>query len=260
VTECWLIRHGNSASDLEMVSCSVYRQQMLKIITLAIALLVLPSVSASGQDSQKGLTAAQSGDFATALREWTPLAEQGDDHAQNNLGIMYANGQGVPQDYKAAVRWYTLAAEQGLPSAQNNLGVMYNNGQGVPQDYKAAVKWYTLAAEQGHARAQNNLGFMYDKGQGVLQDYKAAVRWYTLAAEQGHAAAQFNLGVMYNNGQGVLQDYIRSHMWLNIAASVGGNEIASKNRDIAAKKMTPAQIAEAQKLARECVAKNFKDC
>jgi len=171
-----------------MVSCSVYRQQMLKIITLAIALLVLPSVSASGQDSQKGLTAAQSGDFATALREWTPLAEQGDDHAQNNLGIMYANGQGVPQDYKAAVRWYTLAAEQ------------------------------------------------------------------------GHAAAQFNLGVMYNNGQGVLQDYIRSHMWLNIAASVGGNEIASKNRDIAAKKMTPAQIAEAQKLARECVAKNFKDC
>ena len=64
-------------------------------------------------DYQKGLTAAQSGDFATALREWTPLAKQGDAFAQFNLGLMYDNGQGVPQDYKTAVKWYKLAAEQG---------------------------------------------------------------------------------------------------------------------------------------------------
>lgn len=98
---------------------------MLRILALAIALLVLPAVSASGQDFDKGLAAAKSGDFATALREWTPLAEQGDASAQYNLALMYRNGRGVIQDDKTGVRWYTLAAEQGLAAAQHNLGFMY---------------------------------------------------------------------------------------------------------------------------------------
>jgi TPR repeat protein len=101
---------------------------------------------------------------------------------------------------------------------------------------------------------------MYDNGQGVPQDYKTAVKWWKLAAEQGHALAQSNLGVMYDKGQGVLQDYARAHMWWNIAASSGDSENASVNRDIVARKMTPAQIAKAQDLARECVAKNYKAC
>jgi hypothetical protein len=69
-------------------------------------------------DFQKGLTAAQSGDYATALREWEPLAKQGDADAQYYLGVMDANGQGVPQDYKTAVKWFKLAAEQGNAYAQ----------------------------------------------------------------------------------------------------------------------------------------------
>ena len=223
MTECWLIRHGNSASDLEMLSRAVYRHRMLRILTLAIALLVIPAVSASGQDFQKGVAAYRSGDYATALREWTPLAEQGHASAQGNLGVMYENGQGAPQDYKAAVRWYRLAAEQGQASAQYNLGVMYRKGQGVPQDDKAAVNWYRLAAEQGHAAAQNNLGGMYAQGQGVTQDN------------------------------------VYAHMWWNIAASSGLKD-AVENRDIVAGKMTPAQIEKAQDLARECVAKNYKGC
>ena len=96
-----------------------------------------PSYSA---DFNKGLTAAQSGDFATAFKEWKPLAQQGDAYAQYNLGVMYDAGNGVLQDYKEAVRWYRLAAEQGLASAQFNLGWMYDNGNGVPQDYKEAVR------------------------------------------------------------------------------------------------------------------------
>ena len=95
-----------------------------------------------------GLTAYNSGDYATALREWKPLAEQGDADAQSNLGLLYRKGRGVPQDYKTAVKWFRLATEQGNASAQYNLGVMYDNGYGVPQDYKTAVKWYRLAAEQ----------------------------------------------------------------------------------------------------------------
>ena len=84
---------------------------MLRILTLAIALFVLPAVNASAQDFDKGFAAYQSGDWATALREWTPLAEQGRADAQYNLGLIYDKGWGVPQDYKAAVKWYRLAAE-----------------------------------------------------------------------------------------------------------------------------------------------------
>ena len=103
--------------------------------------------------------------------------------------------------------------------------------------------------------AQHNLGFMYDNGQGTPQDYAEAVKWYRLAAEQGHAQALNNLGFMYENGHGVLQDYAEAHKWYNLAASRQTNEEsrnrAIKNRDIIAKLMTPAQVAEAQKLAKQ---------
>ena len=91
-------------------------------VLLFSLLLGVPSYSA---DFNKGLTAAQSGDFATALKEWKPLAEEGNAVAQNNLGLMYHNGWGVPQDYKEAVYWYRLAVEQGYAIAQYNLGLMY---------------------------------------------------------------------------------------------------------------------------------------
>jgi len=102
------------------------------------------------------LSAFDRGDFAAALRLWKPLAEQGDASAQSNLGVMYANGQGVAQDYAAAVTWYRRAAEQGYASAQYNLGLRYAEGQGVPQDYVQAHKWFNLAAATGNAGAVNN--------------------------------------------------------------------------------------------------------
>ena len=103
------------------------------------------------------------------------------------------------------------------------------------------------------------LGKMYINGQGVPQDSKTAVQWYRLAAEQGRAEAQGNLGVLYALGRGVLKDYVYAHMWGNIAAS-NGNEGGSKLRDVVAERMTPADISNAQRLARECVQKNYKDC
>ncbi len=100
-------------------------------------------------DYQKGLTAYKSGDYATALREWKPLAEQGNAGAQYNLGQMYRKGKGVPQNDKTAVKWYKLAAEQGHASAQSNLGAMYGDGQGVLQDYIRAHMWFNIAASSG---------------------------------------------------------------------------------------------------------------
>ena len=100
---------------------------------------------------------------------------------------------------------------------------------------------------------------MYDKGKGVTQDYQEALKWYRLAAEQGYATAQNNLGVMYVMGKGVTQDYVRARMWFNLAARKG-DEDAKENRFRVAKKMTLSQISEAQKMARDCERKNFKNC
>jgi len=126
-------------------------------------------------------------------------------------------------------------------------------------DYATAEEEFKKAAYKGDALAQHNLGFGYDTGDGVTQDKKEAVKWYRLSAEQGYASAQSNLGLMYPNGEGVIQDNGYAHMWFNIAAS-NGDESGKGNRDIIAKRMTLAEILEAQKLARDCVARDFKDC
>jgi hypothetical protein len=119
-------------------------------ICLTLALLLGSTGTSWGADFMKGLAAYQSGDYATALREFRPLAEQGDADAQFNLGLMYYNGLGVPQDYKTAVKWYTLAAEQGIVDAQYNLGWMYYKGQGVSQDYVYAHMWRNVVAFNGY--------------------------------------------------------------------------------------------------------------
>jgi len=133
-------------------------------VVLAVALTPVAAVAGPFED---GWDAAQSGDYMTALRLYRLAAEQGHTIAQNNLGVMYESGQGVPQDYATAVKWYRLAAQQGHAIAQFNLGIMYGMGQGVPQDYVEAVKWYQLAAGQGDASGQYLLGNMYAQGQGV---------------------------------------------------------------------------------------------
>ena len=189
-------------------------------VLLFSLLLGVPSYSA---DFNKGMTAFQSGDYATALKEWKPLAEEGDAVAQNNLGLMY------------------------------------DNGWGVPQDYKVAVYWYRLAVEQGYAIAQYNLGLMYEKGKGVPQDDKEAVRWYRLAAEQGNGSAQFNLGVMYNEGKGVPLDKVYAYMWFNIVAA-NGDKDAEEERNKLNNTLSQSQVQEAQTLSRECVKKNYKGC
>jgi len=94
-----------------------------------------------------------------------------------------------------------------------------------------------------------------DQNGAGMVEYATAVREYRPLAERGHAKAQFGLGLMYGNGEGVPQDYVQAHMWYNLAASIfppgEDRDKAVKNRDIVAMRMTPAQISEAQKLARE---------
>ena len=106
-------------------------KNLTRTICLTLAVLLGGVGTSWGADFQKGVAAVKSGDFATALREWRPFAEQGYASAQVNLGFMYDKGYGVLQDYKTAMKWYTLAAEQGNPYPQTNLGWMYHNGRSV---------------------------------------------------------------------------------------------------------------------------------
>jgi hypothetical protein len=179
-------------------------------LVLSIICLAVPAWA----DFQAGMDANNRGDYATALREWRPLAEQGDALAQYNLGVLYRKGRGMPQDDVQARQWFEKAAAQGQAKAQFNLGTLYFNGEGVKKDYQQALRWFRLAADQGEALAQTKMAIMYDDGQGVPQDIVQAYKWYSLAA-------------------------------------TNGDKPAPQLRDLITKQMTPAQISEAQRLARE---------
>ena len=90
----------------------------MKGILVFPVLLILLFGTPAFADFQKGLAAYEKGDYATVLKEWKPIAEQGDAAAQFELGIMYDYGKGVTQDYNAAFKWFKLAAEQGYANAQ----------------------------------------------------------------------------------------------------------------------------------------------
>lgn len=142
------------------------------------------------------------------------------------------------------------AAEQGNPDAQNRLGMLYSEGRGVSQDYIQAKQWFDKAAEKGHPGAQVNLGTLYFHGNGAPESEQMALSWFRRAAAQGDALAFAKLGLMYEQGRGVPQDFIQAHMWYNLSAA-HGEKRAIERRDALTKQMTPAQIAEAQRLAKE---------
>lgn len=182
------------------------------VVLLCVALFILP-LPVLGADFQAGQTAFRNGDFLGALQEWRPLAEAGDTGVQVLIGHMYYSGQGVLQDNSEAVNWYRRSAEKGNPDGQISLGSMYYQGLGVTKDQQEAARWYRMAADQGSATAQFYLGIMYREGQGVGQDLVQAYLWSRLAADQERPGAK-------------------------------------EDKELVAQRMSPAQIAEAEELAK----------
>ncbi len=165
---------------------------------LFFTLAVLALVAAPGcmSPNRIGWHAYNGGDYATALAEWTPLAEQGDADAQYLVGLMHDDGQGMPADASVAAHWYRLSAEQGYAPAQNNLGALYFAGHGVGRSSSEAARWFRLAAEQGFAAARSNLGVLQASGRGgaPLAGEQLAMRartgTSTESVTQGSAQAQ----------------------------------------------------------------------
>ncbi|MES1950667.1 hypothetical protein S4A8_07410 [Salinisphaera sp. S4-8] len=148
-----------------------------------VALAMMLSLPAFGDDFSDAITAYQRGNYDVAHDLWAPLAEDGDARAQFNLALLYANGLGRARDRETARRWFQAAAEQGNVQAQYNLARMLQAGDGVPRDIAAARRWYEKAARQDFAPAQNNLALMYLEGQGMPRDRASAVRWLSRAAD-----------------------------------------------------------------------------
>ena len=151
--------------------------------------------------------------FQPYSQDLVKRAEAGDAKAQYNLGVCYAKGEGVTQEFKDAVSWWTKAAKQDFLLAQHDLGNCYFNGDGINKDYKEAVMWYTKSSGKGYAASQYNLGNCYFYGTGVGKDEKEAVKWYTKSAEQGNVDAQRNLGLCYYKGTGVKKDEQKAAKW-----------------------------------------------
>ncbi len=181
---------------------------------LLLAALVILALPVRAADFDKGMAAAQAGDFATALAEWKPLAEAGEARAQFNMAVLYDNGYGVEVDLAEAMKWFRLAAEQGL------------------------------------AMAQYNLGYMYAAGHGVERDVTEAAKWYWLAAEQGMPVAQFNLATLFLSPRSMPQDLINAYMWLEVATALGYMK-AAEYREAVAVRMNPNDIATAETMARK---------
>lgn len=164
----------------------------VRIAIFVVSALIVASSSWAG-DFATGQEAYNIGDYETALSAWLPLAEEGDADCQYGVGLLYANGFGVPMDDAKALKWYQLAADQGHGRAQCNLAVMHANGWGVPQSDEEAMKWYGKAAEQGVLEAQNSLSELYATGFAVPQDYVKAYMWLTIAASLGDQGATFKM-------------------------------------------------------------------
>lgn len=111
------------------------------------------------------------------------------------------SGKVLDNDPELAAGWFYRAAEQGYADAQFNLGLMYANGEGVLQDMEQAAELFKKAAEQGHVDAQNNLGAMYFTGEGVARDEKKAIEWFEKAAAQGNQEARDNLDAIKASGK-----------------------------------------------------------
>jgi len=188
---------------------------------VVIGLMCISSSVAAFAGYDDGMTAYQKQDYVTALKEWKPLAEQGNLDAQYNLGILYENGQGVAKDYKQAFFWYKKVANQGYPNAQNKIGVMYAEGKGVERDYPQAAHWLRNAADQDVPAAQSTLALLLESGVGVAEDDKQAADYFYKAGLHDNKFAQVQLGKMYCGGQFLHPAYSVSGNWLNKVAQEG---------------------------------------
>ncbi len=199
----------------------------MRAVLIAVLLLTSLPTSAATSPSEDFLKFYDAHNYEAAFKIALPLAEAGNDYAQNFVGYMYLMGEGVPLNRDEARKWFLFSANQGNHIAQRNLGVLYRDGIGTPQDDINAIRWFRKAAELGDAIAQSNIGTAYQEGKGVLKNDEEAFKWFLTAAEplgdpsKGDITAQYNLASSYHTGRGVARDNTKAAYWFRICADQG---------------------------------------
>lgn len=232
--------------------------RLLTILAGSILVVCLAAQAPATDPFEEGIAAYKRLDYRNAMRLIRPLADKGNPRAQVAVGSMYAHGQGVIQDVAEGLRWLDKATSQGDAYAQFQRGFIYRQGLIVPTDYAEAMKWYRLAAAQNYVPALYGIGSMHEDGAGVPRNDVESIKWFRAAANHDYpdtdfnyrANAQLKIGRKYAEGRSVPEDNVQAYMWLSLAAeqkAVG----AAIFRDDVARRLSPAQLAEAQKLARE---------
>ncbi len=176
-------------------------------------------------------------------------AASGNPAAQYEVGLRYARGGGVPQDYGQAAYWFELAGNQNLAIAQYRLATLFEKGRGVTQDLAQARAWYERAAQAGNVKAMHNLAVIYAEGKGVPQDFAKAGQWFLAAADHGLADSQYNVAVLFERGLGVSEDLPEAFKWFSVAAA-NGDEGAAARRDAIAEQMDANTLVDAKLAAQ----------
>ena len=231
----------------------------MKHIQRAILCLALISGSALGGPFEAGLSALDREHYATAMRAWLKLANEGAAEAQNNIGHLYEQGFGVSQNYTEAMNWYRKAADQGLAEAQHNMGMLYYHGYGVAENQRTAASWFKRAALQDLVDAEYMLGLAYHEGKGVELNYQLAKHWFKKAALKAYGNAQFMYAFMLQAGAAGKSKPFEALIWSEVAR-VNGQPSTSDIADIAKLKLEDEQVVEAERLALRCVESGYADC
>lgn len=157
---------------------------------LATAILITLTTPSAFADGVAGLKAYEAGDYATALKEFMPLAEAGQPSAQAAIGQMYLDGHGVQQDPAQAAIWLEKAAGGNNARAQAQIGALYATGTGVPQDEMKASYWLLKAANQNVRQSQRFMSQRFFYGLGVPKDLAQSFLYAALCARQGDPEGQ----------------------------------------------------------------------
>ena len=218
-------------------------------LLLCLALLAQPGLAQASV--AEGWQTYLDGRYAAALRLLRPAAEAGDPGAQFALGSLYCDGLAVARDYRLARSWFEKAARQGHREAQFVLGFLLYHGAGQPgsagalrRDRVAAAPWLEAAAARGHHVAQLLLARLYHAGQGVRRDHDRATVLSLQAAAAGLAEAQFEAGILLGQRPADRAAWADAYMWLTLAAR-SVHPAAADNLDILARRLGPAEVAEA---------------
>ncbi len=214
-----------------------------------------PAAAAITATNATANTAAVPSSASPALRA---AAAAGNPAAEYEMGLRYAEGRSVGQDFAEAIRWLERAASSGFAPAQFRLAGLYEKGEGVRKDLNAARKLYLSAADKGHAKAMHNLAVLHAEGIDGKPDYKVAAQWFRRAAGYGVTDSQYNLAILYARGIGVSQNLAESYKWFALAAA-GGDADATKKRDEVGARLDKNALMSAQQAAQTFVAEREPD-